>query len=151
MVRNDIKKSSLLRTKILIYAFNGRTLFCTAFCTKTPCVQHQNALHLAPKRTAFCCKMHSILLQITSKQVQTASKQVQIAAFSNKYSSCRMHMPTLFCIKTNLRENRFFAARLAVGAHKKALKMLNLVLKIRQNTILTVARADGQQHECVPR
>ena len=95
--------------------------------------------------------MHSILLQITSKQVQTASKQVQIAAFSNKYSSCRMHMPTLFCIKTNLRENRFFAARLAVGAHKKALKMLNLVLKIRQNTILTVARADGQQHECVPR
>ena len=25
MVRNDIKKSSLLRTKILIYAFNGRT------------------------------------------------------------------------------------------------------------------------------
>ena len=26
MVRNDIKKSSLLRTKILIYAFNGRTL-----------------------------------------------------------------------------------------------------------------------------
>ncbi len=27
MVRNDIKKSSLLRTKILIYAFNGRTLY----------------------------------------------------------------------------------------------------------------------------
>ena len=26
MVRNDIKKSSLLRTKVLIYAFNGRTL-----------------------------------------------------------------------------------------------------------------------------
>ena len=26
MVRNDIKKSSLLRTKVLIYAFNGRTV-----------------------------------------------------------------------------------------------------------------------------
>ena len=26
MVRNDIKKSSLLRTKVLIYAFNGGTL-----------------------------------------------------------------------------------------------------------------------------
>ena len=25
MVRNDIKKSSLLRTKVLIYAFNGGT------------------------------------------------------------------------------------------------------------------------------
>jgi len=26
-----------------------------------------------------------------------------------------MHMLTLFCIKTNLRENRFFAARCAFG------------------------------------
>ena len=29
-----------------------------------------------------------------------------------------MHMPPLFCIKTNLRENRFFAARLANGDEK---------------------------------
>jgi len=29
-----------------------------------------------------------------------------------------MHMPPLFCIKTNLRENRFFAARLAIGDEK---------------------------------
>ena len=28
MVRNDIKNSSLLKTKFLIYAFNGRTFFC---------------------------------------------------------------------------------------------------------------------------
>ena len=28
MARNDIKNSSLLKTKFLIYAFNGRTLFC---------------------------------------------------------------------------------------------------------------------------
>ena len=27
MVRNDIKNSSLLKTKFLIYAFNGRTQF----------------------------------------------------------------------------------------------------------------------------
>ena len=27
MVRNDIKNSSLLKTKFLIYAFNGRTVF----------------------------------------------------------------------------------------------------------------------------
>jgi len=26
-VRNDIKNSSLLKTKFLIYAFNGRTIF----------------------------------------------------------------------------------------------------------------------------
>ena len=28
MVRNDIKNSSLLKTKFLIYAFNGRTKKC---------------------------------------------------------------------------------------------------------------------------
>ena len=82
-----------------------------AFSTILHCVLHQNTLHLAPKRTAFSTKTHAILLLI-------ASKQVQIAAFSNKYSFCRMHMPTLFCIKTNLRENRFFGVRLAVGAQK---------------------------------
>ena len=29
MVRNDIKNSSLLKTKFLIYAFNGRTFLFT--------------------------------------------------------------------------------------------------------------------------
>ena len=29
MVRNDIKNSSLLKTKFLIYAFNGRTIFAS--------------------------------------------------------------------------------------------------------------------------
>jgi len=33
-----------------------------------------------------------------------------MAALLNKYSFCSMHMPTLFYIKTNFRENRFFAA-----------------------------------------
>ena len=32
----------------------------TAFSTKMPCVLHQNTLHLAPKRTAFSTKTHSI-------------------------------------------------------------------------------------------
>ena len=43
-----------------------------------------------------------------------ALKQVQMAVYLNNYSFCRMHMLTLFCIKTNLRENRFFAARWAM-------------------------------------
>ena len=34
-----------------------------------------------------------------------------MAAFGNEYTFCRMHMLTPFCIKTNLRENRFFATR----------------------------------------
>jgi len=68
-------------------------------------------LRLAPKRTPFSGKMHSFLLQI-------APKQVQMVAFSNKNSFCRMHMLTLFCIKTNLRENRFFAAKWAIDERK---------------------------------
>ena len=36
----------------------------------------------------------------------------------NKYSFCRMHMLTLFCIKTNFRENRFFAAKWALVDEK---------------------------------
>ena len=75
-----------------------------AFSTKTHCNQHQNALHLAPKYTAFSGILHYI-------QPQIAQKQVQMAAFLNKNSFCRNHMLTPFCIKTNLRENRFFATR----------------------------------------
>jgi len=60
-------------------------------------------MRLAAKRTPFSTKTHSFLLQISPKQVQ-------MVVFSNKNSFCRMHMLTLFCIKTNLRENRFFAA-----------------------------------------
>lgn len=39
MVRNDIKNSSLLKTKFLIYAFNGRTeLFGVPYITDiSPC------------------------------------------------------------------------------------------------------------------
>ena len=36
----------------------------------------------------------------------------------NRYSFCIIRRLTLFCIKTNLRENRFFAARLAIGDEK---------------------------------
>ena len=34
MARNDIKNSSLLKTKFLIYAFNGRTDKKGSFCVK---------------------------------------------------------------------------------------------------------------------
>ena len=36
----------------------------------------------------------------------------------NKNSFCRTHRLTLFGIETNLRENRFFAARRAIGEQK---------------------------------
>ena len=82
-----------------------------AFSTKIHCVQHQNALRLAPKCTAFSTKMHYI-------QQQIAPKWVQMAFLLNKNSFCRMHMLTIFCIKINLRENRIFAARWAIGGRE---------------------------------
>jgi len=61
-------------------------------------------LHLAAYYTAFCSKTHYILLQI-------AKKRVLVAVGLNKNSFCWHVQLTPFCIKTNLRENRFFAAR----------------------------------------
>ena len=78
--------------------------FYLAFSTKTHCIQHQNALYFAPKRTAFSGILHYILPQI-------AQKVVQITVSLNKNSFCRIHWLPPFCIKTNLRENRLFAAR----------------------------------------
>ena len=34
--------------------------FCLAFCIILPCILHQYAPHLAPKRTAFSTKMHCV-------------------------------------------------------------------------------------------
>ncbi|MFC2813421.1 MAG: hypothetical protein ACFN4S_06310, partial [Prevotella conceptionensis] len=66
---------------------------------------------LAAYCTAFSTKTHFISLQI-------AKKWVLVAVGLNKYSF-RLHaqLPP-FGTKTNLRENRFFAARWAVGGWK---------------------------------
>ena len=85
--------------------------FYLAFSIKTQGILHQNALRLAPKCTAFCTKMQCVLLQIAQKRVQRPS-------LLNKNSFCRIRRLILFCIKINLRENRFFAARLAIGGEK---------------------------------
>jgi len=64
-------------------------------------------LRLAAYCTAFSIKTHYILLQI-------AKNRVLVAACLNKNSFCRLVQLAPFCIKTNLRENRFFAARWAI-------------------------------------
>ena len=81
--------------------------FCAVFSTILPCIQHQNALRLAAYYTAFSIKTHYILLQI-------AKKRVLVAVGLNKNSFFLHVYLTPFCIKTNLRENRFFAARLEI-------------------------------------
>ena len=53
----------------------------------------------------------------------------------NKYSFYRIHRLTPFCIKTNLRENRFFAARVGDWWPKRALIMLNFPLKSWQKLV----------------
>jgi len=84
----------------------------TAFCTISPCILHQNALRLAAYCTAFCTKTPYILLQM-------AQKRVLMAVGLNKNSFCLHAQLPPFGIKTNLRENRFFAARWAVGGWKE--------------------------------
>jgi len=64
-------------------------------------------LRLAAYYTAFSSKTHYILLQI-------AKKRVLVAVGLNKNSFCLHVQLTPFCIKTNLRENRFFAAWWAI-------------------------------------
>ena len=46
--------------------------FCLAFCTKTHCIQHQNAPYFAPKRSAFSTKTQYIQRQIGQNLVQMA-------------------------------------------------------------------------------
>ena len=43
-----------------------------------------------------------------------------MAFLLNKYSSCRIHSLPPFYIKTNPRENRFFAARWAIGGKNRS-------------------------------
>ena len=100
-----VLKGFLYAIAVDVYAFR------LAFSGKLhPILQHFT-LRLAPKRTAFCRKLHTILLQ-------NAQKLVQIPVLWNINSFFHIGVLTPFCIKTNLRENRFFAARLAIGEQK---------------------------------
>ena len=78
--------------------------FYLVFSTILHCILHHFTLRFAPKRTAFSGTLHYILLLIAQKLVQTAISL-------NKYSFHCIHMLAPFCIKTNPRENRFFAAK----------------------------------------
>ena len=97
-----VLKGFIYTVAVYFYAFR------LAFSTISPCILHQNALRLAAYCTAFSTKTHRILLQI-------AKKWVLVAVALNKYTLHRIHRLTPFYIKTNLRENRFFAARWAIG------------------------------------
>ena len=118
------RKGFIYTIAVDIYAYR------LAFSIILPCVLHQNTLHLAPKYLAFSTKMHSILrqnaLHLAPKRTafstkmqyiwqQTAPKRVLVAVSLNKNSFCCIHKLTPICIKTNLRENRLFAARWAIG------------------------------------
>ena len=109
--------------------------FYLAFSTKTHCILHQNALRLAPKHTAFSTKMHFILLQI-------AKKWVLVAVSLNKNSFCLHVQPPPFCTKTNPRENRFFAARLAIGGKKSTHCVKILAKKLTRLGRLTSRQTD---------
>ena len=68
-----------------------------------------------------------------------------MATSLNKYSFRCIHRLTPFCIKTNLRENRFFAAKWTIvgkkGTHNVKISTENLT-----KIIILHARASGQRH-----
>ena len=55
------RKGYVYTITVDIYAFRP------AFCSTLPCVQHQNALHLAPKHLAFCTKTHCVQRHIAPR------------------------------------------------------------------------------------
>ena len=68
-----------------------------------------------------------------------------MAVTLNKNSFCCIRRLTPFCIKTNLRENRFFLRQGERLVDKKALIMLNFRLKTRQNKIFHI-HTHGERH-----
>ena len=70
---------------------------------------------------------------------------MQMVAFSNKYSFLCIHMLTPFCIKTNPRENRFFAAKWTIG-EKKGTHNVKFSTENLTKIIILHARASGQRH-----
>ena len=68
-----------------------------------------------------------------------------MATSLNKYSFRCIHMLTPFCIKTNLRENRFFAAKWTIGG-KKGTHNVKFSAENLTKIIILHARASGQRH-----
>ena len=92
--------------------------FCLAFSTISPCVLHQNAVHLAAKRNVLSgktpkiwCKWRSFLIKI------------HFIAFTSypRFTSKQPSRESIFCDK------------MSGWWTKRALTMLNLLLKTRQN------------------
>ena len=59
---------------------------CNAFCTKTQCILHQNALQYAPKRSAFCTKTQCILHQ--NARQSAAKREVKCYKMQPKPIKC---------------------------------------------------------------
>ena len=103
-----------------------------AFSNKTPCVQQQNATRLAPKHNAFSSKTHIFQLQISP--IRARNERLY------KKNGYLMHLQIPpFCIKTNLRENRLFVARLPVRA-KQALFLHQFLSEILQISLFLCMR-----------
>ena len=66
------------------------------------------AVYFYAFRIAFSSILHGVLYHFS---LRLAPKRVFVAVVLNKNSFHRIHRLIPFCIKTNLCENRFFAAR----------------------------------------
>jgi len=70
--------------------------YCKAFCTKTQCNMHQNAMQYAPKRNAFCtktqCNMRQNAVYFVPKREVKCSKMQQKAIKSTVLRNIYRHL-----------------------------------------------------------
>ena len=89
----------------LNHFFDGLRRFCLSLCSVylcfSPCVQHQNALRLAPKYTAFSTKMHRVqhqnALHLAPKCTIFGCKQLQTQCKLRFYATC-IHLACIYIL-----------------------------------------------------
>ena len=127
--------------------------FCTAFSSILPCVQQQNARHLAPKRTPFSTKTHSIQHQnaphLASKRTPFCSKQPRNRCKWRPFQ-IKIHFLAFTCYPF-LHQNKPSRESIICGKvgnwwTKRALIMLNFMLKTGQKKRFHHIHAHGQRH-----
>ena len=118
--------------------------FCPAFSTILPCVLQQNALRFAPNCTAFCSKLHCVLqqnaLHLAAKRTLFCWKwpknwYKQHSFKINIHFAC-MYNYTFFASKQTFARIDFLR-QVGDWWTKKALRMLNFLLKTRQKKQLS--------------
>ena len=131
-----VRRGFVYTIAVYIYAFR------LAFSSILPCVQHQNALHLAPKRTAFSTKTHCIQRHIalhlaaycTLLAVNSSQNWCKLWFLDIKIHFACMYNQPLFASKQTFARIDYLRQDGRLMA-KRALRMLKSMPKSGQNQL----------------